>query len=229
MNRDTISIIITALNEEDNLLQTYDKVKRAIDGRFADYEMIIFNDGSTDDTGKIVDEIARTNPKVRAMHHPRPMNLGYVYKSGIKMARMEYLMLVTGDNDVEQKAFEDTFDLRNKADMVIPFHLNERSRPLWRQIISKGFVQLVNLAAGLRLKYYNGMVLHKTSIISSIAIKTDSFAYQAEALVKLLKRGYGYIEVGIYLLDRKKGHSKAFRIKNIIGILKSVFDILRGG
>lgn len=206
-------------------MPTFKTVKEALDKRFKDYEIIIFDDGSTDNTAKIADDIVKTDPKVTVIHHKQPMNLGYIYKSGIKMARMEYTMLVTGDNDVDSKYLADTFDLRFNADMVIPYHLNEKDRPFLRRIISKWFVCFMNILFGLNLKYYNGLVLHKTNILKSIDINTNSFAYQAEALVKLLKKGYTYIEIGIVLSDRKKGASKAFRPKNVLGILIAVIKL----
>jgi len=196
---DSISVIIAALNEEDNILPTYEKVKRAVNGRFGDYEIIIFDDGSTDKTGGIADSIAVNDNHVSVIHHPVPLNLGYVYKSGIKKATKEYVILVTGDNDVAEKALEDTFDLRTQADMVIPYHLNPEVRPFSRRLFSKGFVFIMNTLFGLKLRYYNGMVLHRTALVNSVNITTNSFAYQAEVLTKLLKRGHSFIEVGIVL------------------------------
>ena len=217
-----ISVIIAALNEEENLELTYKKIVEAIKGRFSEYEIIIFDDGSIDRTGKIADGIALRDKWVSVVHHKKPMNLGYVYRSGIMMASKEYVILVTGDNDVPQEALEDTFDLRGQADIVIPYHINPEIRPLTRRILSKGFVCLMNNLFSLKLRYYNGMVLHKTAVVNSISITTNSFAYQAEVLVKLLKKGHSYIEVGIELADRKKGKSKALKISNVVNVVKSI-------
>lgn len=232
MRENTLSIIMPALNEEDNLLPSYETVKEAVKGRFDDYEVIIFNDGSTDNTGKVAEKIAGNDPRVRVIHHQQPMNIGFIYKKGIKMAEMEYVILVGGDNDVSAENLSRMFDARGKADMVMPYHLNGNIRPFLRYFISRGFVFFMNMLFGHNLKYYNGMVLHKRTLINSIDIKTDSFTYQAEALVKLLKRGHSFIEVGIYLSDRKRGSSKAFRLVNIFGVLKSIYilkkEIRRG-
>ncbi len=67
-------------------------------------------------------------------------------------------------------------------DIVIPFLETQRNRPLFRRLTSRTFVLLVNLLFGLRIRYYNGAVVHKTRIIRSVDIGTNSFAYQAEAL-----------------------------------------------
>jgi len=59
--RPTISVIIPALNEEENLKPT--NVLSAINGRFSDYEFLIFDDGSSDDTGAIADIIGSKGNK----------------------------------------------------------------------------------------------------------------------------------------------------------------------
>jgi cellulose synthase/poly-beta-1,6-N-acetylglucosamine synthase-like glycosyltransferase len=58
MNK-TITVIIPALNEEANIRATYDEVMDALQGCFEDYEIIIFNDGSVDRTGAIIDDLAK--------------------------------------------------------------------------------------------------------------------------------------------------------------------------
>ena len=55
--KDSISIIITALNEENNLVSSYNKVKSIVKKYFRKYEFIIINDGSSDKTGEIADEL----------------------------------------------------------------------------------------------------------------------------------------------------------------------------
>lgn len=227
VKNDTISVIVPALNEEKNLLASIEVIKSAIGAQFNDYEIIIFDDGSTDNTGKIAEDIAKPDSRVRVVHHEKPMNLGHIYKAGIKLAKMEYLLQVTGDNDAYAQAIIDIISLKDRADMITPYHLNPHIRPLSRQFFSKGFTLIMNFLFGLNLRYYNGMVLHKTKLLKSIEIKTDSFAIQAEVLVKLIKKGYSFMEVGIYLSDRKRGSSKAFRVSNVLGVLKSIISLKR--
>jgi hypothetical protein len=73
------------------------------------------------------------------------------------------------------------------------------------------------------LKYYNHYVLHKREIINSININTVSYAFQAEALIKLIKRGHSHIEVGVRDDFSNDVPSKAFRLSNIIGVAFFLF------
>ena len=77
----TITLIIVAFNEKENLLPTYETVMKALKGRFADYQDIIFNDGSTDNTGKVADKLAAKDSRVEVIHYDKPKNLGYLYRT----------------------------------------------------------------------------------------------------------------------------------------------------
>src|SRR5438105_1181088 len=94
----TVSVIIPALNEEDNIAAAVKTVQEAIGDRFADYELLIFDDGSTDSTGQIADELAAQNSRIRVVHNQRNMGLGCNYTRGAELARMEYVAWFPGDN-----------------------------------------------------------------------------------------------------------------------------------
>ena len=102
--RRTISVIIPALNEEANVVATVNEVLTALGDRFEDYELLIFDDGSHDRTGELMDDLAKTNPRIRVTHNDRSRNLGGVYKQGIALARFDYLFLVPGDNEITGSA-----------------------------------------------------------------------------------------------------------------------------
>jgi len=220
----SITVIVPALNEEANLTPSIETVESVV-RRFTKFEIIIFNDGSSDRTGDVAREIAAKNENIRVIHHDKPKGLGYVYKAGIKLAKTEYVFLFTGDNEGTKEQIESILSLAGKADIVVPYTANPEIRPLFRQVISKAFVIVLNTIFGLRLRYYNGTVLHKSKIVNSIEIKTDSFAYQAEALIKLIKSGHSFIEVGVNIGKRTSGSSKMFELKNIINIAKSIFNV----
>src|SRR4030043_242488 len=84
-----------------------------------------------------------------------------------------------------------------------------------------------NYRTGFRLakKNYDGYVLHKTRILRKVKMSTNSFAYQAEILIRLLKskKKYSYIQVP-YRTAKTIG-SSMFRLKNLIGMVKTVLKV----
>jgi glycosyltransferase involved in cell wall biosynthesis len=222
----TISAIIFALNEEDGIKPTIEELISAIDNKFSGYEIFVFDDGSSDKTGIISDELSAKNPNIKVIHNTKAMGLGYNYRKGVKFAKNDYIIWLPGDNVVPKESIERVLNEMGEADIIISYSINPDVRPLLRRIISKIFVWGLNLLFGLKLKYYNGMMLLRKEVIQSISISTDSFAFQAEALIKLLKRGYGYIEVGYNTKERQYGKSKAFQPKNIFGVFKLIIGLV---
>jgi glycosyltransferase involved in cell wall biosynthesis len=204
----------------------------AMSDRFGDYELLLFDDGSTDRTGRIMDDLAAADPRhVRVTHNPAPRNLGGVYKQGIALARMDYVLMVPGDNENPGHALQAPFDAIGRADIVLPYPVNSDVRGPARHLVSRIYVGLLNRLFGLRVRYYNGTVIHRTANLKDLPIQTSSFAYQAEILIKLLCAGKSFVEVPIRIDPPKAGRrSRAFRWKNMVQVgrtLGSLFVDLR--
>lgn len=220
----TLSVVMPALNEEAHIADAVAEVTRTVRGRFDDYEILVFDDGSTDRTGAIADELAACDPHVKVTHNARPKNLGGVYRQGVALARFEYVIMVPGDNENPGSALAPALDAIGKAEIVLPYPARSKRSAL-RNGVSRGYVLLMNLLFGLRVRYYNGTVIHRTENVRGITIETDSFAYQTEALVKLLRMGKTFIEVPIVIERASSKESKAFRPKNVYGVLASLASL----
>ncbi len=220
----SISVIIPALNEEQNLRPTVEKILSVLPQYFEHFELLIYDDGSEDKTTEIGIDLAK-HESIKFTRHDISKNLGYIYQDGIKNASCEYVIMIHGQNDIKIESLNSIFQNKD-SDLVIPFQKNTFERPLSRALISRLFVLINNLIFGLRLKYYNHYVLCRKSLLESIEITSFSYAFQAEVLVKLIKQGVEFKEVGIYDDFSNKVESKAFRVRNIIGVMKFYISII---
>jgi glycosyltransferase involved in cell wall biosynthesis len=218
-------VVVPALDEEANIADAVREILASLGDRFSDHELLLFNDGSRDGTGRLMDELAAKNPKIRVTHNASSRNLGGVYKQGIAMARHEYLLMIPGDNENPRSALAAPFDAIGKADLIVPYPTNPQARSAARTFISRSYVALLNAMFGLRLRYYNGTVIHRTELLRTIDIETDSFAYQSEILVKLLRAGSSYLEVGIEIDPKPGRRSKAFRLKNMTAVGRTLLAL----
>lgn len=226
MPKPTISIIVPCLNEAGNLRGTVNSIMDALSSSsFGDYEILIFNDKSTDDTGKIAEEIRKEDKRVKVIHNPKNMGFGYNYTEGVRLASKEYIIMIPGDNEIPATAIKKTFRAVGKADAVIPYTANTWVRPLSRRVISRLFVIMMNTLFGLRLTYYNGTCVIKSSLLKKVPMTTWGFAYMAAILVRLLKAGASYTEVGVEIQQRSTGKTKAFKLKNIISVVSAIFKL----
>lgn len=226
INRNSISVIIPALNEEKRLADTVKVVSEAVKKNFDEYEIFIFNDGSLDLTGNVAENLAEKNCCSKVIHNQKSKCLGGVYKQGREMAKMNYLILVNGKCDTTEESLEKIFKLKGQADIIIPYTVNLSDRCIFRKILSLVFVGLLNKICGLKLRYYNHYVLHRREVVESIDIKTNSYVFQAEALIRLIKKGYTYKEVGVKDVFEDNIKTKAFRLKNVVGVSVFLFRII---
>ena len=220
--RHTVSVIIPALNEENNIAAAVTTVLEAIGDRLADYELLIFDDGSTDGTGKIADELAGGNPHIRVIHNPGNKGFGYNYKRGVELARMEYVTWFPGDNDAHGEGLRTVLGYAGSAEIVVTYLSNPQVRSWIRRLISGSYVGLLNLLFGLRLRYYNGLFLYPRALLRSIPLQSKGFACLASSLIRLIRSGHSYIEVPYQTGTRRHGCSKAFRLKNLVSVFITI-------
>jgi dolichol-phosphate mannosyltransferase len=216
-----LSVIIPAYNEEKNIRSTVEGLISVFkDKIFNDYEILIFNDKSTDRTGEIVEELAREHKGVIGIHNPTNRGFGYNYKRGVELAQGKYVLMIPGDDETDLDSIDSLLNSIGKADLIISYTVNMEVRKLFRRMVSGIFVKFLNTMFGLRLKYYNGICIHRTDLARKSIPTTFGFAFAAEMAIKLLKSGYSFVEVPIRIKPTNK--SSAFKIKNVISVIKTI-------
>ncbi len=195
MKRD-VSIIIAALNEQDLIESTVFDIQKSCCDCLDNYELILVNDGSTDDTGMLMDGLCKRLPFIKVVHHSQKSGLGIALQSGLKIAQFEHTMLLCGDGGLPGESLPPIFNKIGTADLVIPYMGNmKRIKTPFRYMLSRTYTTILNLLFWQSLKYYNGLPVYKTQHLKSITVVSKGFAFQAEIVTKLLKSGCSYVEV----------------------------------
>ncbi len=214
----TLTIVVPALNEENDLANSVQAAISAAQSLHLDFEILIIDDGSTDATPLIAGELASGDRRIRAISNGRNLGLGGSYKIGIREARGEYLFWVPADDAHPVAGLAQVLEKLGETDMVIPAPCNDEVRAGHRRFISKSFTFLINRMFKLDLPYYNGLVLHRTALLRGIDIKTNSFVFQAEAIVKLLNQGQAYMTIPYEIKPEQRKTGKVFVLKNIFAV-----------
>jgi dolichol-phosphate mannosyltransferase len=226
--RPHLSFVVPCYNEERNLAGTVAEIETgARHAGLASFEIVMVDDGSRDGTADAIRRLAAAKPYVRPVINPRNLGLGGAYKAGVAAAQGVHVMMVPGDNAHPAHGIAPIIAAVDSADMVIPFVTNPQVRGLSRRLASRGFVAVMNVLFGLKVPYYNGLVVHRLDLLREIEIETDSFAYQAEAIVKLLRRGADFKTIGVEISTREHGGTKAFRAANVVNVVRALLDLKR--
>ena len=218
----SISFIIPAFNEEKNIESTVKTILLVAENQILNFEIIIINDASLDNTGEIISSLALADRRIIALHNPININLGGSYKRGLEQASKNYVLMLPGDNGYGVDSLNKIISQIGFSDILIPYPTNIQARTFMRGAASNGFTVLLNCIFGLKVKYFNGPVVHSLQLIKTINIKTNSFAYQAEALIKLLSAGYTYHECAVEIQARQDGTSSALKPKNLIAVGETI-------
>jgi len=220
--RPSFTVIVPALNEEENLRPAVEAVLREMAPVSSWVEVLVFDDGSTDRTGAIADALAREDSRVIAFHNHARLNMGGIYKEGVRRARADYVFMVPGDNEQRVDEIARVVPHLAKTDLLVFYVTNTRVRPWARRALSRLYVFVVNRLYGTRFRYTNGTNIFRTSVVQRLTIETSSFAYATEAVVKAVRSGVDFTEVGVEIQPRDFGTSKAFAWKNVRTVATSL-------
>jgi glycosyltransferase involved in cell wall biosynthesis len=221
--RRSLSIVIPAYCESENILDTLDNVTRALEGLAIPHEILVIDDGSTDGTAGLVESQRLRFPNVRLLVNERNMGFGWSYRRGVEAASLAHIVMVHGDNAWGHQTLREFFSHVGEADIIIGYTRGmSRSRTWTRTAISKTFTALVNLITRHRLRYFNGLQIHQAAVLKSLRIESSGYGFQAEVLVKALRLTKTYREVPMDLIERTQGASKAFTVKNVVDVVRTL-------
>jgi dolichol-phosphate mannosyltransferase len=219
----SLSIVIPAYCERENILHTLENVTRALLPLDIAHEILVVDDGSTDGTGDVVSSNLARFPSVRLLVNERNMGFGWSYRRGVDAAALDHIVMVHGDNAWGWETLREFFSHVGDADVIIGYTRRmARSRTWRRTIVSKTFTMLINLITGRRLQYYNGLQIHQAAVLKSLRIESSGYGFQPEVLIKSLRLTKTFLEVPMDLIERKQGESKAFRVKNVIDVARTL-------
>ena len=131
-----ISVIIPAYNEAKSICSTIRDTVKTLAQCVAEYEVIVVNDGSTDNTHELVKQKMKNDQRIHMISHDRPMGIGASFWDGVDNAKGDIVSMFPGDNENDPWETLRYFNLLEHVDIVIPFIYNKKVRTLFRNTLS---------------------------------------------------------------------------------------------
>ena len=135
MNAPSLSVFFPAYNEQDNIVNLTKTIVSVLEEIGNEYEVIIVNDGSADNTGEVAEELARRYPRVRVIHHDKNRGYGAALKTGFTSAKNDYIFYTDGDGQFDVRELKKFVALIGLSDLVVGFRIRKRYT-LYRNIPS---------------------------------------------------------------------------------------------
>jgi glycosyltransferase involved in cell wall biosynthesis len=217
----SLSVVLPAYNEAENIGLVIASIVRYLGDREICYEIIVVNDGSTDQTKAIVSKLITKNPQIRLINHPQNLGYGSALRSGFDQALHEYIFLTDGDGQFEI----------SDLDSFLPYIYNSQGQILSQVVIgyrakrADVFVRSLNAwlyhifiqsVLGIKAKDIDcAFKLFPRSVYQAIKpIKSDGALFSAEFLLKL--KHLSMIELPVQHLPRRFGVATGANIKVIL-------------
>jgi len=220
-----VSLVVPVYNDVATIREVVVRARNMLNRRADKYEIIIVDDGSPDNSGRIADDLASEfQNEVRSFHHRHNRGYGAAIKSGIKAARYEWICTIDGDNEYDVFDLEKMLNLRMHYLLIVAFRY-KRLYSASRIFISLVYNMVLRQIFRTRFRDVStGIRAFHRSILDDIEITSDSPFFGAELAVKAMLRGYPVGELGIQTFPRSFGRGSSVSMRNI---MLTTYDMLR--
>lgn len=189
-----------------------------------DYEVIVINDGSKDDTAKILDELARIYPDhVRVVHHDKNRGYGGALRSGFATATKDFVFYTDGDAQYDPAEMTLLWEkMTDDVDWVNGWKIS-RSDPMHRIVIGRLYHHYVKLLFGLKVRDVDcDFRLMRRSIFDVVRLEKNSGVICLEMMKKFQDAGFRVAEQPVHHYHRAHGQSQFF---NFPRVLRTLLDV----
>jgi len=221
-----LSVFFPAYNDSGTIASLVITALRTARKLTPDHEVIVINDGSADNTADILDELARTYPEVRVVHHEKNRGYGGALRTGFSTATRELIFYTDGDAQYDPaemeilwRAFDDNVDLVNGYKI-------SRSDPLHRIIIGRIYHHTVKILFGLTVRDVDcDFRMMRRSIFEKVRLKKNSGVICLEMMKKITDAGFRISEVPVHHYHRAYGRSQFFNFRRLFRTAIDVFKL----
>ena len=224
-NNVSISVFFPCYNEQGNVTGMVEQTLAVLEKLNADFEVIIVDDGSSDDTGKIADELAGGNDRVKVVHHRTNLGYGAALQSGFKAATKELVFYTDGDGQFDIKEMPGLLDLMEQCDIVSCYRLNRQDN-LVRRINAWCWTKLVCLLFGMKIRDIDcAFKLYKREIFDTFKLVSTGALIDAEVLARSVRKGYRVVQQGVHHYPRTAGAQTGANLRVILRAFKELFRL----
>jgi len=213
----SLSIFFPAYNDSGTIGSLVIRALQVAETLTPDYEVIVVNDGSRDDTGEILDELARLYPAhFRPVHHPVNRGYGGALRTGFASATKDLVFYTDGDAQYDPGEVTELWNaLRDDVDWVNGWKIS-RSDPLHRIVIGRVYHHTVKLLFGLTVRDTDcDFRLMRRRIFDTVRLEKNSGVICLEMMKKFKDAGFRVAEVPVHHYHRTHGTSQFFNFRRI--------------
>ena len=226
-NRPSISVFFPAYNDAPSIAALVEAAFEVLRARADDYEVIVVNDGSQDNTGEVLKALAiRFAPYMRVVTHQVNRGYGGALRSGFEAATKDLIFYTDGDGQYDVRELHKLLDLMTPATGLVNGYKLERNDPQHRILIGTVYNAFARTLFRIKIKDVDcDFRLVRRDIVNRLNLTSTSGTICVELVRKLELSGCQVVETGVHHYRRLHGRSQFFRIRSLLGTLAQLIRL----
>jgi glycosyltransferase involved in cell wall biosynthesis len=204
---EAISVILPAFNEGEIIEEMVETTYQYLSAHFAEFEIIVVDDGSTDDTNQIVSHLAQQRESIALETHPTNRGKATAFRTGVDVSNYALLLSLDADLELDPSRLDRFLSIREEtdADIVVGSKTHPDSDieyPVFRTILSRGYAWMIRILFSLDVDDpQTGMKLFSRESLQDCLpeLKATGLAFSVELLIIAQLHGYHIEEAPISL------------------------------
>ena len=215
-SRLSLSVFFPAYNDARTIVPLVQSSARICKDLGADFEIVVVNDGSRDETGAVLEELRREIPQLRPIHHPTNRGYGAALISGFYACSKDWIFYTDGDGQYDVGEMPALLEqLGADVDVVNGYKIS-RSDPLYRIWLGRLYLAGIHWAFGLKTRDVDcDFRLMRRTMFDHIRLQCDSGVICVELVKKVERAGYKIVELPVHHYPRRHGRSEFFRMRHL--------------
>jgi glycosyltransferase involved in cell wall biosynthesis len=223
----SISLVLPAYNEAENIEPMVAEATPALQSVSDDFEIIVVDDGSADDTAGVSRQVAENNPHLRLIQHPVNQGFGAAVFTGFTAAQNDWIFYTDADRQFVLDELSKFVPYMERADLIAGYRAPRRD-PFMRVLYGKGWSMLCTLLFGYTVRDVDcGFKLFRREIIQELApaIGSRGATFSIEWLVRAKRAGYRFAEVPVSHRPRVAGSQTGANISVIVRAFRELVQV----
>ena len=212
----SISLVIAAYNEATTLRPVFDRCLTVLQECSEDYEIIILDDASTDETGEIAENIREGHPEVvHVRSHATNRGIAVTFEELYDAATKEYIFDVPADGEYPPEVLPQILPLLDKYSIVV-CNRTFKKYTAYRRLVSHLYRVLPRVLFGVELYDPGSTKCRSKAIVEEITITSKGVFAEAERLIRAARRGHRIGKVDITPARRLAGDPQGAKLGNVV-------------
>jgi glycosyltransferase involved in cell wall biosynthesis len=200
-----LSVVVPCFNEEGNVASVVGQAAEVGREVATDLEIVVVDDGSTDDTAAVLRALQACVPELKIVSHLHNRGYGAAVRSGLDRASMDYVFLTDGDGQFDLGELPSAIGMLSQHDVVAGYRLRRRDG-WWRRLWGRSWTAMMNLVLGVGVRDANcAFKLVPQGLLRTSELRSDGALISAELLYEARRCDLSVGECGVHHYPRTSG------------------------